>query len=70
MSLFIDIPLFLLSLFIGLLFVYMTIDENSVIMIYPNPENHNNIQYVDHNNNAFEFTQLLVDCNTSVLSYH
>ena len=44
---FIHVPIFLISLAIGALFVYLTHEEPTVIYVYPTPDNINKIQYKD-----------------------
>ena len=44
---FISIPVFIVSLAVGLFFVYITNPEPEIIYIYPTPENINKIQYQD-----------------------
>lgn len=59
---FIHVPVFIASLAIGILFVYLRRDEKRIIMIYPNPDNYNEVQYKDHGGTWFEFTQTPVSC--------
>ena len=46
---FIDIKYFLISLVIGLLFVYFTVSDSRKIYVYPTPENVDILQYKDIN---------------------
>ena len=64
---FISIPVFIVSLAVGLFFVYITNPEPEIIYIYPTPENINKIQYQDKANNCYNFQQTQVECpsNTS-----
>ena len=44
---FINVPLFLTSLAIGLFVVYITLPATQVIYVYPNPDNEHKISYKD-----------------------
>jgi hypothetical protein len=59
---YIDIKYFLISLAIGLFFVYITFDENRKITVYPSPENADLIQYRDKADQCFEFQETPVQC--------
>ena len=59
---YINIPVFLISLAIGLLFVYLFQPELSVIYVYPTPNNNNKIQYKDKADNCFKFNSEEVEC--------
>lgn len=59
---FISIPVFIISLAVGLFFVYITNPEPEIIYIYPTPENVNKVQYRDKANNCYDFVQTEVSC--------
>jgi hypothetical protein len=59
---FIRIPVFIVSLAIGLLFVYIFNPDKRKIFVYPSPENVNNIQYKDSTGACFEFKQTKLKC--------
>ncbi len=59
---FISIPVFIVSLAVGLFFVYITNPEPEIIYIYPTPENLNKVQYQDKANNCYDFHQTEVSC--------
>ena len=59
---FIRIPIFIVSLAIGLLFVYIFNPDKRKIFVYPSPENVNNIQYKDSTGACFEFKQTKLKC--------
>ena len=61
----IKIPVFIFSLAIGLLFVYMFNPEKRKIFVYPSPENVNNVQYKDSTGACFEFKQTKTKCPES-----
>jgi hypothetical protein len=59
---FIRIPVFIVSLAIGLLFVYIFNPDKRKIFVYPSPDNVNNIQYKDSTGACFEFKQTKLKC--------
>ena len=59
---YIKIPVFIVSLAIGLLFVYIFNPDKRKIFVYPSPENVNNIQYKDSTGACFEFKQTKLKC--------
>ena len=59
---YINFPVFLVSLAIGILFVYLFQPELNVIYVYPTPDNQNKILYKDKTDNCFKFTAEEVDC--------
>jgi hypothetical protein len=60
---FINLPIFAISLTIGLIAVYM-LNENDKrkIYVYPTPENIDKILYRDGTNTCYEFKQKEVPC--------
>ncbi len=63
---FINVPLFLTSLAIGLFVVYITLPATQVIYVYPNPDNEHKISYKDKAENCFHFTSTEVECPSDV----
>jgi hypothetical protein len=59
---FINIPAFIISLAIGLFFVYIWGPELKTIYVYPTPENSGNIQYKDNADNCFVYEATQVNC--------
>ena len=59
---FISIPVFIVSLAVGLFFVYITNPEPEIIYIYPTPENVKKVQYQDKAYNCYDFHQREVSC--------
>ena len=55
-------PLFIVSLAVGLFFVYILGPEEKIIYIYPSPENINKILFKDKADNCFELQQQQVQC--------
>jgi len=50
---YLDLKLFLISLSIGLFYIYLAEEYKKVIVIYPTPENANKYQYKDQSNECF-----------------
>ncbi len=65
---YIDFNYFLLSLTIGLFFVYVMGPEQPVILVYPTPENQDKYQYVDKADNCYTFKAKETEC--SMFSEH
>ena len=63
LSKYINIPVFLVSLAIGIFAVYILEPETRNIFIYPSPENRNKIQYIDKVDGCYEYEQTEIDCN-------
>ena len=53
--------LFLVSLFIGLVFIYLN-DDKKKINIFPTPSNINEIEYRDKADNCFEYVMENIKC--------
>jgi hypothetical protein len=62
----INVKVFLISLSIGLLFVYLSSPLPTIIYVYPTPDNVNDIEYVDMANNCFQFESTEVSCPTNM----
>ena len=62
----ISIPVFIISLSIGLLFVYLSTPPPTVIYVYPTPENINKVEYKDKADNCFKFESQEVNCPDDV----
>ena len=63
---FINFPIFLASLSLGLFLVYITIPATQVIYVYPNPDNENKLTYKDRANNCFHFTSEEIKCPSDI----
>ena len=63
---FINVPLFLVSLAIGLFVVYISMPPTQVIYVYPNPDNEKKISFKDKADNCFRFKSKEVSCPTDV----
>jgi len=53
----ISLPVFLVSLAIGILLVYLNEPKYKDIYIYPHPDNINKYQWVDNARNCYEWKQ-------------
>jgi hypothetical protein len=62
---YISFPAFIVSLAIGLLFVYAIGTDKKKIYIYPSPENIDKILFKDKAENCFSFQQQEVDCKNA-----
>ena len=61
-SKFLDIRTFIISLAVGLLFVYLWGTDMEEIFVYPNPENMGKIQYKDQADNCYAYQGEEVTC--------
>ena len=59
---FLNIPIFIISLAFGIFAVYITVPATRKILIYPNTENVNIIQYRDKTNTCFSVQENEVKC--------
>ena len=63
---FINFPLFITSLAIGLFVAYITTAPTQIIYVYPNPENEDKLTFMDKADNCFHFTSKEVTCPNDV----
>jgi len=61
---YISIPIFLISLFIGLFFIYIMGPELKTIYIYPTPETFDKLLFRDKSENCFAFNEVELNCPT------
>jgi hypothetical protein len=59
---FIDIRIFIISLAIGLFYIYIAEDYKKVIIMYPTPDNIKNTQYKDKTGNCFSYNLKEIKC--------
>ena len=59
---FINVPVFICSLAIGIFFVYIVSPDNRIIYVYPTPDNIDILQYRDKTISCFELKQSEVSC--------
>jgi hypothetical protein len=59
---YIHFPVFLISLAIGMFFVYIYKTDDHIIFVYPTPDNLDSIQYKDATGTCFSVEQTKVSC--------
>jgi hypothetical protein len=59
---YIDLRVFLVTLAIGMLYIYISDEYKHTIIIYPTPDNISKFQYKDHADNCFTFDAKEVNC--------
>lgn len=64
LSKYINIPVFLVSLVIGFLGVYLLSSESRNILVYPTPENIDILQFKDKTNGCYSYEQTEIQCPT------
>ena len=57
---------FIVSLAIGLFFVYLSSPPPTVIYVYPTPDNVNKVEYKDKADTCFKFDAVQVTCPNNV----
>ena len=62
---YISLPIFIISLSIGLLYVYLLNPSPNIIYVYPTPENVNKVEYKDKADTCFSFDALEVSCSNN-----
>jgi hypothetical protein len=62
LSHYVSIPVFIISLAVGLFFVYILGPETKTVFIYPSPENIDKILFKDKADNCFQLQQQEVEC--------
>ena len=64
----IDFKVFIFSLCIGLFFAYITSPELDTIVVYPNPDNEDKLQYKDKSGMCHRFRSKEVNCPKNIAS--
>jgi hypothetical protein len=59
---FISLPIFIVSISIGLFFIYITESPKNIIYVYPTPKNVKQIQYKDKMNQCFQYESIEKKC--------
>jgi hypothetical protein len=59
----ISLPVFIISLSIGLFYVYISVPNPKIIYVYPTPDNLRNFQFKDRADNCFSFKAKEVACD-------
>ena len=65
---FINVPVFIASLVLGIFAVYLYVPEMRRIYVYPTPENIEKLQYKDKTDTCFKYEQMEVSCPTNLSS--
>ena len=52
---FISFKIFIISLALGLLFVYLSSPDPTIVYVYPTPDNAGHVEYKDKADNCFQF---------------
>lgn len=60
-----DIKLFLISLSIGLFYIYLAEEYKKVIVIYPTPDNVSKYQYKDQSDQCFSYELNEIKCSSN-----
>lgn len=58
---FINVPVFIISLAVGLFFVYIN-NPNKKVVVFPTPENETEVQYTDNTEMCHSFKSKEVTC--------
>jgi hypothetical protein len=61
----VNVYVFIVSLAIGLLFVYLSVPNPTVIYVYPTPDNIDKVEYIDKAQNCFKFKASTVKCDSN-----
>lgn len=64
---YLSFPVFLVSLSVGLLYVYLTPPPFTTIYVYPTPDNIDEVEYKDAAGGCFSFDAHKVDCDSNAL---
>lgn len=70
MGKYIDFRYFLVSLAIGLLYIYISDDHRKVIILYPTPDNIQEYQYKDKTDTCFSYEFKEKECPSDSSKYH
>lgn len=62
---YISLKLFLTSLALGLLYVYLFNPDPTIIYVYPTPDNVGQVEYKDKADNCFQFTAIQTNCSAN-----
>lgn len=62
LSKYISLPVFIISLAVGILCVYLWGDDRKVVYVFPTPENVKSVQYQDYNDTCYYYDYKKVTC--------
>lgn len=59
---YINLQVFLVSLVIGFIFIYLSATPTETVLVYPTPENAGKVEYKDKAGNCFSYKATEVKC--------
>ena len=59
---YINLQVFLVSLVIGFIFIYLSATPTETVLVYPTPENAGKVEYKDKAGNCFSYKAMKVTC--------
>ena len=59
---YINLPVFLISLILGLVFVHVSAEPTETVLVYPTPENAGKHEYVDKIGNCYQYHAEQMPC--------
>lgn len=59
---YINLQVFLVSLVIGFIFIYLSATPTETVLVYPTPENAGKVEYKDKAGNCFSYKAMEVTC--------
>lgn len=59
---FLNLPIFICSFIIGVIFVQLSSPSNTVVFVYPTPDNIHHLEYKDRADNCFAYNVNQVQC--------
>jgi hypothetical protein len=62
LSKYINVPVFILAVIIGIVVMYVTMPDTRKIFVYPSPENIDILQYRDKTGSCFTMKQTEIPC--------
>ena len=59
---YINLPVFLISLVLGAIFIHMSAEPTETVLVYPTPENAGKYQYIDKSGNCYHYKAEKLPC--------
>ena len=59
---YINVPVFIVSVMLGLIFVYLSAVPTETVIVYPTPENAGKVEYRDKAGTCFAYRSVKVKC--------